>query len=378
MKRMLIKRSNSVLFALLAAMLCSSLGYGQAFKIDGSDGRWVSLGGGMKSSFRSAEVGAGTYTQTMAIDSLRLYINSELHKDFQVEINTEYAGATSDIRMLDAVVKYQPNEKINIWMGRHLTPSDRSLLNGPYFLSIADYPVLASRYVGDTGVSAGRFNGVSASGKVNDYAVKVKWAFGAYEGMAPAIAPGAKKHFLYAGRVTFNIFDDEPDAGGKSGYYTASTYYGQKEQILAIAVSAQTQQDAVLESGRAAGYTSYTADLLYEKKLADDSVVTVEGAYYKYNVGRNGFMGNGLAHGSAYLLQAAYMFPLEVGRGKFQPIARYQDFVASSRLDIGTNYVIAKNGHNARLHFLYSPTYAGGAWKNRANNFSGGVQVQFQ
>jgi hypothetical protein len=133
--------------ALVAVLSFSSLSYGQA-KIDMSDGRWVSLGGGLRTAFRSTQgTPGGTYTHNLTLESIRVYINSQVHEDFQVEANTEYGGPTSEFRVLDAVVKYAPNEKFNVWMGRHLPPSDRANLDGPYFLSAYDYPGLVSRYL---------------------------------------------------------------------------------------------------------------------------------------------------------------------------------------------------------------------------------------
>jgi hypothetical protein len=332
------------------------------------EGRWVSVGGGLKTSFRANETGSstGTYNQNFMMDSIRVYINSEFHKDFAIEVNTEFDGS-ADINLLDAVVKYQPNEKFNIWMGRHLTPSDRSNLDGPYFLSSYDYPGLVSLY---PSLFAGRDNGVSVSGKV--YEGRVKYAFGIYEG-ASTFSTDTN---LYSGRLTLNVFDSEPDAGGKSGYYNASTYYGEKDEILAIGIVGQFQDNVVLNSGGSVrGFFGYNADLLYEKKLMNDAVVTIEGALYKYNIGTNSFASFSVADGSAFLLSAAYLMPQEIGIGKLQPIARYQDFRAASRLDLGTNFII--RNHSARLSFLYSPSYSGGAWDNRVNNFTGGAQFQF-
>jgi hypothetical protein len=374
MKRMFGKQLQVALFAVIAVLLCSSVGYGQA-KINMPEGRWVSVGGGMRQSFTSNETGSGTgsYDRSFSTDSLRLYINSEFHKDFAIEVNTEFAGLTSssngDIKLLDAVVKYQPNEMFNIWMGRHLTPSDRANLDGPYFQVNYSFPDLVSRY---PALFAGRDNGVSVSGKLA--MGKAKYAVGVYEGQQTVL--GASDSNLYAARVTYNVFDSEPDAGGKSGYYTGSTYYGEKDQILTIGAVAQYQDSIVAESGVAKSFFGYNADLLYEKKMTDKSVVTVEGAYYKYNVGRNGVaVASSLQHGSAFMFQAAYLFPEEIGVGKFQPIARYQDFREASRMDLGSNYII--RGHSARLTFMYSPTYNGGAWNNRVNNYIGGAQFQF-
>jgi hypothetical protein len=374
MKRTFVKQFSVALFALVAVMLCSSVGYGQA-KINLSEGRWVSVGGGLRSSYTSNQDDVdGAYDQSFNIDSMRLYINSEFHKDFAIEVNTEYDsspstfGSLGEFRLLDAVVKYQPNEKFNIWMGRHLTPSDRSNLDGPYFLSIYDYPAGLGSVSGIyPSIAYGRDNGVSVSGKLHEG--MFKYAFGIYEG-ASTVASTADSN-LYAGRITFNLFDAEPDAGGKSGYYTGSTYYGEKDQILAIGLVAQFQDNIVLNAGDAKGFMGYNVDVLYEKKLSDMSVVTIEGAYYKYNVG---VTASNFTHGSAYLLQGAYLFPTELGIGKLQPIVRFQDFADVTRLDFGSNYVI--RGHNARLSFMYSPIFAGD-FENRVNRFTGGAQFQF-
>jgi hypothetical protein len=366
MKRTFVKQFGVALFALLAVMVFSTVGYGQA-KINLPEGRYVSVGGGFKSSFRANETGSGTgtYNQNFMIESVRLYINSEFHKDFAIEVNTEFDGS-SDIGLLDAVVKYQPSEKFNIWMGRHITPSDRSNLDGPYFLSSFDYPTLVSLY---PSIFAGRDDGVSVSGKIQEG--KVKYAFGIYEG-AGTFSTDTN---LYAGRITVNIFDSEPDAGGKSGYYTASTYYGDVDQILTIGIVGQYQDNVVLGPFGVRSFFGYNADLLYEKKLMNDAVVTFEGALYKYNIGFGNFSSFGVQDGSAFLLSAAYLLPNEIGIGKLQPIARYQDYINAGRLDLGSNFII--KGHSARLSFLYSPTYSGGAWNNRVNNFTGGAQFQF-
>src|SRR5262245_56367171 len=110
MKRTFVKHSSVALFALIVVMLCSSVGYGQA-KINLPEGRWVSVGGGLRTDFRAMETGgtgSGAYDQSFSMNSIRLYINSEFHKDFAVEVNTDYdggasAGGTGEFRLLDAV-----------------------------------------------------------------------------------------------------------------------------------------------------------------------------------------------------------------------------------------------------------------------------------
>ena len=65
----------------------------------------------------------------------------------------------------------------------------------------------------------------------------------------------------------------------------------------------------------------------------------------------------GLNQGAAYLASAAFLFPTEVGWGKFQPVVRYQKFeydlapVDVERTDFGVNYII--KGHSARISLAY-------------------------
>jgi hypothetical protein len=291
--------------------------------------------------------------QKINLDSVRLYINTLLHKDFQVEVNTEYVAPISELRVLDAVVKFTPSEYFNVWMGRHLPPSDRANLDGPYFLSIYDYPGLVSRY---PAIFAGRDNGVSFSGQVKGG--KFKYAFGAYEG-APNVL-GTADNMLYATRVVYNFLDPEP------GYYNSSTYYGEKN-VLALGFVTQHQANIVNKAGLADDFTGYNVDLLFEKKLPGDGVMSLEGALYRYD------LQDTAGDGSAYMAQAGYLFPTVVGIGRLQPIFRYQDFRDESIVEAGLNYVI--RGHGARVGFVYSLTDIPVAGKT--NQFTVGTQFQF-
>jgi hypothetical protein len=340
--------------ALLAVLFCTTTLFGQA-KINLDEGRWVSVGGGLRSTFRATETGpnTGSYVQKFNLESARLYVNALLHKDFQVEMNTEYSLPASDLRVLDAVVKFVPSPYFNVWLGRHLPPSDRANLDGPYFLSTYDYPGLVSRY---PAIFAGRDNGVAFSGEVKGG--KFKYAFGMYDGATPVL--GQKDNLLYATRFVVNLLDPEP------GYYNSSTYYGDKD-ILAIGFAAQHQADIVNKAGLPANFTGHNFDLLFEKKLPGDGVVTLEGAFYDYDLDETA------GDGSAFLAQAGYMFPQIVGIGRIQPMLRYQDFRDDSVMDLGVNYVI--RGHNARVSFMFSTSET--AATGKANQFTVGTQFQF-
>jgi hypothetical protein len=60
--------------------------------------------------------------------------------------------------------------------------------------------------------------------------------------------------------------------------------------------------------------------------------------------------------GTAFSLVALYMFPQEIGIGKFQPYARYSgvypdDSSNRDEFEFGLNYVV--DGHNARMSLFY-------------------------
>ena len=340
--------------SVLIVLISSSIAFGQA-KINMDDMRWVSLGGGLRTAFRSTETAPGseTYLKDFTLESIRLYVNAQLHTDFQAEFNTEYDGS-GDINVLDAVVKYQPSPYFNVWMGRHLVPSDRANLDGPYFLNAYDYPGLVSRY---PGIFAGRDNGVSFNGEIQGG--KFKYAFGIYEGMGSI----GGDSLLYAGRVVGNFLDPE------SGYYNSSTYYGEKD-VLALGFAFQHQGDVVLVAGEPEAFTGYNVDLLFEKKVAEMGAASIEGAWYNYDYQDNIAAGDG----SGFLAEGAFMFGKEIGIGKFQPFVRYQDFRDQSILDTGVNYII--RGHSARLSAFWG-VFDPGVGTSKSNQFTFGTQFQF-
>jgi len=352
-----MKRTFTHCLAALSALIVlisSSVAFGQA-KINMDDMRWVSIGGGLRTSYRSTETApeSGAYFKDFNLDNIRLYVNAQVHKDFQVEFNTEYDGS-GDIMVLDAVVKYSPRPYFNIWMGRHLPPSDRANLDGPFFLNAYDYPALVSQY---PAIFAGRDNGVLVNGDIKGG--KFKYAFGIYEGMGSF---GTGDTLLYAGRGVVNFFDPEP------GYYNSSTYYGEKN-ILALGVAFQHQADVVLVNGNPDSFTGFNVDLLFEKKLSNMGAATIEGAWYNYDY--QGQFGDG----SGYLAEGAFLFSKQVGIGKFQPYFRYQDFQAIDAIDTGVNYVI--RGHSARVSAFWSQLDPALPSEEKVNKFTVGAQFQF-
>ncbi|MBI1285860.1 MAG: porin [Thiobacillus sp.] len=333
----------------------------------------VSLGLGMRSSFSSVEGGAanGSRAENIGLDSVRIYMGGSLNKYIKGTFNTEKNGDT--ITLLDGYAQFEFMDEFNVWVGRMLPPSDRSNLDGPYYLSNWVYPT-APYY---PAIFAGRDDGATVWGKMLDK--KLVYALGVFKGHNRAAgASNQSSSLLWAGRIAYNFLDAEPNPA----YYTSSTYYGSVD-VLTLAFAGQYQKNGVGTALLPGDYTEWNADLLFEKKL-DFGVVTLEGAYY--DVSTQGVVDTvlpgtntgGITAGDAFLVSGAYMFPEKVGWGFVQPYGRYQELdpdvgLKTKQYDIGANYVI--DGHNARISLDYTAAKVGtGSYKD---SFIIGVQLQF-
>src|SRR5438876_1093671 len=91
----------------------------------------------------------------------------------------------------------------------------------------------------------------------------------------------------------------------------------------------------------------FNFDLLFEKKLAWADTLSLEGAYYNFNKGAQGW--------SWYAL-GSYLFATKVAFGYVQPMVRWQQQTPTAGgdptrvLDGGLNYIV--DGHNTRFAFV--------------------------
>jgi hypothetical protein len=150
---------------------------------------------------------------------------------------------------------------------------------------------------------------------------------------------------LLASRVQVDFWDKE------DGYYLNGTYYGGKD-LLAIGIAAQTA-----DAGDA-----YSADFLLEKKLGGAGVVTLEAEYAVYD-GLGGYptpVGGAYEKEDGFFVLGAYLFPAEVGKGKFQVLGKYGqatfEFLGADldqdTLELDVNYIIKDFNARISLYFL--------------------------
>lgn len=366
----------------LAGTLASAQALAGATVSFGPD-KSISIGLGLRASLTHTEDGApsGNDDLDINLDSMRLYLGGSLNKYVKATFNTE-KDANDDIKLLDAIARFEFDDRLNVWVGRMLPPSDRANLDGPYYLSAWYYPGVVSQYPAKF---AGRDNGLTVWGRLADK--KLTYALGAFRGHNKiAGASNADGNLLYALRLQYNFFDPEPNPA----YYTSSTYYG-SARVLALAFAGMYQSDGVGSATNKGDYQAWNVDALFEQKLAGGGVLTLEGAYYDYdtddktdvatNFGGAGPTDNvgGLNQGDGWLAGVAYLIPTKLGWGRLQPHFRYQTFdadltnVTSKQYDYGVNYVI--NGHNTRMSLTYSKSEATGAADT--DRIVLGVQLQF-
>jgi hypothetical protein len=339
------------------------------FKLGDDSG--VTAGFGIRTSYTRRENGAPDGTSTsndFAVENARLFLGGHYGKVLKGTFNTERTGGPAatggdSVRVMDAIAQFEFMPEFNVWLGRMLPPSDRANLYGPFFALPWSYPGVASNY---PNLAVGRDNGIMAWGK--PFAGKLVYSFGAFEGHNKAAGlGGASDNPLFAGRLAYNFWDNEP----APAHYTGGWYGGSKD-ILTVGIAGFNQKDAVGTAAAPGKLEIWSADVLIEKKLAF-GVPTFEAAYYKYGLGAldcgSGEPGapacpgggdniGGQVPGKSWLLSLGFLFPQKVGWGQFQPFVRYQQFdrtvsdTTSKATDFGLNYII--KGPNAKVSLVYS------------------------
>lgn len=347
------------------------------------DDQWFSVGFGLRPFFSDVtrNRAAGTNPARVDLESFRLYTSASFTRYLKATFNAEVTS-NSTIQVLDGYGQFEPMDEINLWGGRMLPPSDRSNLDGPYYLLGWSYPGVVSRYPGKV---SGRDDGGTVWGKLFDK--RLTYSFGIYDGHNQIVgASNQYGHPLFAGRLNLNLLDPDPDPA----YYTSSTYFGTAD-VLAIGVATQYQQDGVGNQFQRGDFTAWNVDVLFEKKLGEFGAATFEGAYYRYytngvndvavtfNNARSTDLVGGIRPGEAYMLGAGYLIPYMIGWGRFQPYFRYQSFrdtLAATwerQYDMGVTYVI--DGHNLHINANYGINQF--TARKDVDKFILGLQIQF-
>ncbi len=395
---------------------------GGTIKVD--DDKFISIGMGVRMSFNGVENGAAngsSWSNEFKIDNARIYINGGIHKYVKFAFNTEcfncntggngtfvtpgppagtgsQFGGSSNIGILDAIGQFEFNELVNFWIGRTLVPTERGELNGPFYHAVFDgfrTPFNQADFSGNIGSGGagiyGRDNGAVFFGKVHPGGMHLQYVASVFQGLRSSlgVGPNQSNSLKYAGRLTLNLLNDEKNPG----YYTSGTYYGTAGDILALAVAGEHQKDGSGSFANQSDFTSFVGDVLFEKVLGSAGVLTVNAEYKRYWAQNLAAFGQAdcfcMFSGNSYTAYALYLFPNEVGIGRFQPYGRYTNIDpmhSGTRYEweLGTNYVIA--GHNARISAYwrhgtsqgpFSPNWSAGPLPDAINSLHVALQLQY-
>ncbi len=420
-KRFVVAGAMAALVAGMGSTLPSAYAGGT---IKADDDKWISIGMGIRTSFNSIEGAAGGhYSNDFKVDNARIYINGQIHKYVKFTFNTDCFncnvgggansfGGNSTIGLLDAIGKFEINERVNLWVGRTLVPSERGELNGPFYHATFDgfrtpfnpadfsgnFPSgpngAGSGTAGQAGLY-GRDNGAVFFGKIHPFGTHLLYVASVFTGQRGGSNPTGS--LLYAGRLQWNLLNDEDNPG----YYTSGTYYGTAGDIVAISGNVIHQKDGAGDSvtGNVSDYTGAIVDLLIEKVLPNNAgVLTFNGEFKRYwaNYGVGAFTNPAgcnfcIFNGHSWTVYALYLLPQEIGIGRFQPYARFTSIdplysAMRQEWEYGVNYIIS--GHNARISAYgrygdleskggpagpFSPGVAG----NKVDSFHVALQLQY-
>ncbi|MBY0246951.1 MAG: OprO/OprP family phosphate-selective porin [Nitrospiraceae bacterium] len=414
-KKVLVAGAAVVLVA-WAVSTPTSVYAGGTIKAD--DDKWISIGMGIRTSFNAIENGSANrheYSNDFKVDNARIYINGSIHKYVKFTFNTDCFncnvgagtgfGGNSSIGLLDAIGKFEFDEKFNIWVGRTLMPSERGELNGPFYQATYDgfrtpffpadqsgnFPGNAASNGAGNGGLYGRDNGAVFFGKFHPFGTHLLYAAAVSTGVRGG--PNQGSSLMYTGRLQWNFLNDEDNPG----YYTSGTYYGTAGDIVAIAGNVQHQKDgAGSPTAGTSDFTGLSVDLLIEKLLPNNmGVFTFNGEFKRFfaNYGlasaANGADSFRVFNGDSWSVNALYLIPQQVGIGRFQPYVRFVSIdprysAMRQEFEYGVNYIIA--GHNARISAYgrygdittkslvdYSPTAAG----DKVDSFHVALQMQY-
>ncbi|MGC4098162.1 MAG: hypothetical protein QM706_13690 [Nitrospira sp.] len=380
-KKFLVAGAVMALVAGMGSTLPSAYAGGT---IKADEDKWISVGMGIRTSFNSQEGAAGGhYSNDFNVNNARIYINGQIHKYVKFTFNTEcfncgvggganHFGGNSNVGLLDAIGKFEINERVNLWVGRTLVPSERGELNGPFYHATFDgfrTPFNPADFSGNfpsgpngagpTGGQAGlygRDNGAVFFGKIHPFGTHLLYVASVFTGTRGG--PNPTGSLLYAGRLQWNLLNDEDNPG----YYTSGTYYGTAGDIVAISGNVIHQKDGAgdITTGNVSDFTGGIVDLLVEKVLPDNlGVLTFNAEFKRYwaNYGTNAFTNPAgcafcIFNGHSWTVYGLYLIPHEVGIGRFQPYFRFVSIdprysALRQEWEYGVNYIIS--GHNARI-----------------------------
>jgi len=290
-----------------------------------------------------------------------LLTSGQIHRylKWQVSATFGYGGtpgtpSSVNFQPLDVLARIELLPELNVYMGRMLVVVDRFGPSGPWgmdeFFFPGFFPLVAAPAMPKAG-AAGRDVGTTVWGA--PLKGLIKYYAGAFNLYDPTLNP------LLSGRLQVSLLNGEPN------FYHRTTYYGTKD-LLSVGVGGQYQKQGSVQTVAVTtpptipltdDYSSVTADLTFEKNIADAGTLSLVGAYFKYD-------GDFQRWKNMWLASVGYMLPKPIGIGKVRATVRYQRALdmapgaeATSLLDAQLSYNVAAWYARFQLGYRHGETY---------------------
>jgi hypothetical protein len=336
--------------------------------------------------------------------------NSKLNDQFLDELNVELrtSGKVTDIvgwtanftvdgrtramasggpiafqaQAMDLVGQLDFMDEFHVWLGRMLTPSDRSNFSGAWFMAPWNYSGVLDGYFGPRGTEEiGRETGGVVWGDINKG--KFKYYFGVMDldsNFGVTNGGFAGQNPLITARLNYAFVGAEP------GFYGSSTYYGGQD-IVALAAAFQYQKNYTLPGAtdpmtgiKAAdpkdNLVEFNADLLAEKKF-DFGTPGIEAAYYHESGDTRGF------NDFFYVMPSFTTGEILPAKGKLNLLFRFQMAKTGAAPSVATHnyfepsvaYLFKDYFAKLQLTYNYGKTTVDGGGPTTKQQF---IQLGFQ
>ncbi|WP_438382173.1 hypothetical protein [Asaia sp. BMEF1] len=100
------------------------------------------MGVGVRGQYMTADPSTPDGGDAAAASDLRIYMGGQIVHMVKATLNAERIR-DGNWNVLDGILQFEPVKAVNLWLGRMLPGSDRSNLDGPYFLSTYAFPMVA-------------------------------------------------------------------------------------------------------------------------------------------------------------------------------------------------------------------------------------------
>ena len=287
-----------------------------------------------------------------------LYVQTEYSEDVNIGPLTVSDGNGDDFQMLDAVMRFRYDDRLNFWVGKYKYSFTRENLEAcemPLTLDrslLIRAPLVSERT---------RDKGVTLWG--NFFDDKFQYRLDAMNGRNDSTS-SPKSEFRYGARAHVSLLDPEKGHGYKG------TYMGEKK-VLTIGAAYQLEKDVAysdtMDQTGSVDYKAWTVDLFFEYPVKEVGTFTVSGAYADYDLD-NAYQGadpdpgtiglNGEKNGG--YIKVGYMLP----NLPLQFFARAEEWSFAELNNIydqeinwyagGVNYYV--RGQNLKLSMQYAKT----------------------